>query len=289
VCNGQGTCVFNNVGLGQACNVQANNCSVGSCVAGSCACSGTNPNACGGTRCVNFQTDSTNCGACGVTCPMGCSAGRCICPAGQSFSGGSCRLNDGQVCTPNGGTPCINGCTPWFTDRDGDGFGDSNTAAVNRCGATPPGTPAGGGTFVREGGDCCDIAGNEDAANAHPGQTARFFLPALPAQCARSTASDHDYNCNGRNDGIPIIDCRARSQANCAIGNSTSGNQPGDIVPSPQVDIQVDPITHPDGSVVCGISAGPGTCAFFTDDNPSPFGLTGCAPDTVGFTGLSCN
>ena len=274
-----GACILNNVGLGQQCSTAANNCSVGSCVAGTCQCSGTNPNACGGNRCVNFQTDSANCGACGVTCgTLGCSAGRCNCPGGQTFSAGACRLNDGQVCTP-GGTPCTNGCTAWFTDRDGDGFGDSATAAVNRCGTTSPGTPAGGGTFVRQGGDCCDIAGNEEAANAHPGQTQTFFLPGLPAQCARSAATDHDFNCNGRNDGLQIVDCTRRSQANCAISN---------IVPSPQVDIQVG-AEHPDGSIVCGVSAGPGTCAFFTADNPSPFGLTGCAPDNVGFTGLSCN
>jgi hypothetical protein len=274
-----GACVLNNVGLGQQCNTAANNCSVGTCVGGICQCSG-GTTACNG-RCVSTQTDGANCGACGVTCgALGCSAGRCNCPAGQTFSGGACRLNDGQACTPNGGTPCLNGCTAWFTDRDGDGFGDSATAAVNRCGTTPPATtPAGGGSFVRQGGDCCDIAGNEDAANAFPGQTQRFFLPALPAQCVRSAATDHDYNCNGRNDGLQIIDCTRRSQANCAISN---------IVPSPQVDIQVS-AEHPDGSVVCGISAGPGTCAFFTADNPSPFGQAGCAPDQVGFTGLSCN
>jgi hypothetical protein len=191
VCNQQGTCVLNNVGLGQACNNQANNCSVGSCVAGTCQCSGTNPNACGGNRCVNFQTDGANCGGCGVSCGnLGCSAGRCNCPAGQTFSGGSCRLNDGQACTLGGGTPCVNGCTQWFTDRDGDGFGNSNVAAVNRCGNAAPGVPAGGGTFVRLDGDCCDTD-----ADANPDETASFSrvrsgCPGLPG----------DFNCDGRED-----------------------------------------------------------------------------------------
>jgi hypothetical protein len=117
-----------------------------------------------------------------VTCGvLGCSAGRCNCPPGQTFSGGSCRLNDGQACTPGGGTLCINGCTQWFTDGDGDGFG-ANTATVNRCGTTPPG----GGTFVRQGGDCCDTD-----SDANPGQTASFSrvrrgCPGPPG----------DFNCN---------------------------------------------------------------------------------------------
>jgi hypothetical protein len=177
------------VGLGQQCSTVANNCSVGSCVAGICTCTGTNPNACGGTRCVNFQTDSANCGACGVTCGnLGCSAGRCNCPGGQTFSGGSCRLNDGQVCTLGGGTPCINGCTQWFTDRDGDGFGDSSTAAVNRCGTAAPGVPAGGGAFVRQGGDCCDADGD-----AKPTQTDSFAR-------VRNGCGGGDFNCDGRED-----------------------------------------------------------------------------------------
>jgi hypothetical protein len=173
VCNQQGSCVFNNVGLGQACNVQANNCSVGSCVGGTCQCSGNNPNACGGNRCVNFQTDGANCGACGVNCgALGCNGrGQCNCPQGQTLNAaGSCRLNDGEQCNPNGGTPCLNGgCVQWFTTRDTDDFGASNIAAVNRCGNTPPGVPAGGGRFVRQGGDCCDTDGD-----AFPGQTDSF-------------------------------------------------------------------------------------------------------------------
>jgi hypothetical protein len=184
VCNQQGSCVFNDVGLGQACNVQANNCSVGSCVGGTCQCSGSNPNACGGNRCVNFQTDGANCGACGVNCgALGCNGqGQCNCPAGQTFSAGSCRLNDGQQCTPNGGTQCLNGCTQWFSDADGDGFGNSTTA-INRCGATPPGAG-----LVRQGGDCCDTDGD-----ARPNQTDSFSR-------TRNGCGGGDFNCDNRED-----------------------------------------------------------------------------------------
>jgi hypothetical protein len=133
-----------------------------------------------------------------VTCGnLGCSAGRCNCPAGQTFSGGSCRLNDGQACTLGGGTPCLNGCTQWFTDCDGDGFTPSSTPAVTRCGTAPPaGTPQGCGAqgrFVQRDAqgrtDCCDTD-----QRANPNQTGSFTsvrsggCPGLPG----------DFNCNGR-------------------------------------------------------------------------------------------
>ena len=45
-----------------------------------------------GTSCVDTQSDDTNCGACGATCPMGqrCAMGVCGCSMGQTACGGSC-------------------------------------------------------------------------------------------------------------------------------------------------------------------------------------------------------
>jgi len=119
-----------------------------------------------------------------VSCgTLGCNGrGQCNCPAGQTSSGGSCRLNDGQGCTPGGGTACLNGCTQWFSDADGDGFGNSGTA-INRCGTTPPGAG-----LVRQGGDCCDTD-----AQANPGQTASFAR-------VRNGCGGGDFNCDGRED-----------------------------------------------------------------------------------------
>jgi sugar lactone lactonase YvrE len=36
------------------------------------------PSACGGTMCVDTQSDATNCGACGSVCAGACTAGRCL-------------------------------------------------------------------------------------------------------------------------------------------------------------------------------------------------------------------
>jgi hypothetical protein len=101
-------------------------------------------------------------------------------------------LNDGQACTPGGGTPCLNGCTTWFTDRDGDGFGDANVPAVNSCGAAAPGAPA-GGVFVRQGNDCCDT---DPLAN--PNQTDSFST----LRSGNCPGPAGDFNCDGNEDKI---------------------------------------------------------------------------------------
>ncbi len=73
-----------------------------------------------GTSCVNTQTDSLNCGACGKGCNGGtCAAGLCQCPPGQSLCSGVCRAVQsdtancgvcGRTCTSD--QACISGaCT----------------------------------------------------------------------------------------------------------------------------------------------------------------------------------
>jgi hypothetical protein len=291
--NGQvcqaGACQLNNVGLGQACSTAANNCSVGSCVAGTCQCTGTNPNACGGTRCVNFQTDGANCGACGVTCPMGCSGGRCNCPTNQTFVNGACRLNDGQACTS--GPACMSGvCNSWLPDCDRDGFGNDRATVIRTCGNTPPGTPTCiGGVFVTSQtvNDCCDSDNR-----AKPGQAMRFS-ERLPTACIRN--AEFDWNCNGQNDGPQLVDCASRGNSanTCNIGNNGlnpgAGSNQGDIIPIPQVDVSPD---RPAGTVICGESVSPGRCAFFAVDTPNAgqgFCTIGCCPTDLGFSVTSCN
>lgn len=228
VCNQNGQCAFVNVGLGQACNVQANNCSVGTCVAtpqgAVCSCTGNTPNACG-NQCVNLQSDPANCGSCNSSCGgQTCSGGQCTCPPGQEFVPGvGCRLSDGQECTPNQGVPCRNGCNAFFPDCDGDGFAPANAASITRCGPVPPsGAPAGcaNGRFVPADSagrvDCCDLS-----EQWRPGAPfARLESSSLHEACG----STHDYDC----DGILELEfppgeanCENRNVVNCAAGSVT--------------------------------------------------------------------
>ncbi|MBL8600887.1 MAG: hypothetical protein JNK72_03090 [Myxococcales bacterium] len=70
------------------------------CLTGQVTCSG---------MCVDPQTNSANCGACGNACGTGqsCEMGRCVCPMGQSACGQSCV--DVQTNSANCGT-CGNAC-----------------------------------------------------------------------------------------------------------------------------------------------------------------------------------
>jgi len=77
------------------------------CVNGVCGCA-TGTTDCGG-RCVDLQTDSFNCGGCGIRCSSGqtCCSGHCVDTQIDSTNCGSC----GQVCsTPSGGAAtCVGG------------------------------------------------------------------------------------------------------------------------------------------------------------------------------------
>ena len=71
---------------------------------GVCTCPQAAPNVCGGV-CVDFQSDESNCGACGVECP-----------AGETCEGGVCRCG-GQIC--ESGLTCCNGqCVNLRTDEN---------------------------------------------------------------------------------------------------------------------------------------------------------------------------
>jgi len=72
----------------------------GNCLAGQIECGG---------MCVDPQTNSGNCGACGNACgaSQSCEMGRCACPSGQSACGASCV--DLQTSSDNCGA-CSNAC-----------------------------------------------------------------------------------------------------------------------------------------------------------------------------------
>ena len=109
----------------------------GECVASLNECCPSGQIWCGG-RCVNPETDRTNCGACGTVCPGTdvCQAGRCGCtrPAGGCCVNADC--SGGRVC--NGSRACV--CPPDTRACDGRCIGSGECCApevkcpnANRC------------------------------------------------------------------------------------------------------------------------------------------------------------
>ena len=101
---------------------------------------------CGGV-CIDTQSDTGHCGACGNTCSVGqiCSFGACQCPSGQTNCFGLCvdLSNDssncgicGSVCGPN--ESCSAGtcsCDTGFSDCiAGNGCETSTSSDANNCG-----------------------------------------------------------------------------------------------------------------------------------------------------------
>ena len=91
---------------GRACSA-GKICSGGNCVcppgqtACGTSCCSTGQTCCGG-NCKNLQTDSQNCGMCGISCSGGksCINGVCVCPPGQVDCNGIC-CSSGQSCCNN--------------------------------------------------------------------------------------------------------------------------------------------------------------------------------------------
>jgi len=77
------------------------------------------------------------------------------------------------------------GCTRWFEDADGDGFGNPDTGR-GFCGESAPTSKV---PLVRNGQDCCDL--ND---RVRPSQTEAF---ATRIQQACPLARGFDYDCDG--------------------------------------------------------------------------------------------
>lgn len=129
-----------------------------------------------GKQCVNLQTDSANCGACGAACTGGrsCTGGSCTCPANQSFIAGACIPRFGC-------TLALNTCEfgkKACPDLPGD--------ADSRCHVSAEGEP-----FCATSEECVTVSNSSDCptiggknrilipcANcADPGETGQCVLP----------------------------------------------------------------------------------------------------------------
>lgn len=148
------------------CNAGA--CQLGPCDAGFADCDGNPANGCE----TNLNSDASNCGACGNTCPPGyqCNNGSCTCPPGTVDCGGQCVdiSTDasncgacGNICSfPNAQGICNAGacqlgpCDAGFADCDGNSANGCETNLItdnSNCGACGNACPPG---FSCQGGAC---------------------------------------------------------------------------------------------------------------------------------------
>jgi hypothetical protein len=105
-----------------------------------------------GTQCVNLNTDSKNCGACGQACGTGaaCEGATCVCPTGQSV--------------------CNKACVNVVSDPDNCGFCAHNcqggTCMAGLCPTTPIGTSDNGQILQDMVIDTTDVYWSWEAPNA---------------------------------------------------------------------------------------------------------------------------
>ena len=88
-----------------------------------------------GQGCADYQTDSRNCGACGVACSTGqvCQAGACVCQPGAQSCGGQCVVtqSDARHC---GG--CGQACAADQLCEQGQCVQDCTLGTTVRCGTS---------------------------------------------------------------------------------------------------------------------------------------------------------
>ena len=127
--------------------------------------------------CVNEQSDTSNCGGCGVTCSVNetCQAGGCTCP----IVGSACGLDGTQGAFTCGsgayGTSCL--CTgpsasceeTFFETCDGGITGSSNDMDSDAC---PSGYTASCSCNTVGGGDCSTSVNSNQSCHMHYGCSA---------------------------------------------------------------------------------------------------------------------
>lgn len=241
-CNSQGaagTCTTSNLPAGTACGsgqtCDGNGVCQTTCAAGTTLCGG---------KCVNEQTDTTNCGACGIACPAGnaCINSVCTlsCPAGTTNCAGVCVNTStstsncgvcGTVCaTFNDVAACTNGacgvasCNSGFADCDNnpnDGCEVNTTFDLNNCGGC--GVRCTSGSTCSKGAcqppPACTSNCGLGVACTTDANCASNACDALSLVCVSNQCADH------RQDGSETdVDCGGNSCASCATGKKCSIN-----------------------------------------------------------------
>ena len=144
------------------------------------------------------------------------------------------------------------GCTPrtWYRDRDGDGFGGSES----RASCDQPNDE-----YVEKTGDC-----NDDNPSVFPGQTQHFTVSFQNAQGRAS----YDYDCDGQEEQQPQPPRTRGGQ--CVLAGS--GQCAGDgFIPlvARQAASGVDLVCGPVKKRVCNFAVGPGGAACTPLDTPA--------------------
>jgi hypothetical protein len=171
----QGACVPNGTCCGGCPDSQ-------DCVQGQCRIQTGETCTFGGLACVSGNCSGGRC--CNAGCNSGCFPdGTCGCPPGQQFARGQCRGGSGATCIND--EQCASTCVSFFTDADGDTFGDPSS--LQRFCGSPPATA----DVVSNDDDCCDTV----AAIRPGGQTFLGFVEG--ADTCPIGWVEHDFNCDG--------------------------------------------------------------------------------------------
>jgi hypothetical protein len=155
-----------------------------------------------------------------------------------------------QPCTS--AADCVDGCTLWLEDADGDGFGNPNTTR-GLCGSRAPASKA---PLVRSGKDCCDLnervrrnlteafAERFQACDASSNPASRSHTPCVergawswrrecPRALVRSVAHARRGGCAVRQPCARVEDALARWLGMPGHAEPRSAVQLGELRPAP--------------------------------------------------------
>lgn len=191
---------------------------------------------CGGTACVDLNTDRANCGVCGYACPdtAACVDGICTCPNGLATCGSSCvdlasdPANCGRCDASCGGLFCLQGqCSVdcgSLTECGGacvDVLSDSN-----HCGAC--GNPCDPGSSCVDGQCQCGSTVISLASDVQP----IFSASCTSAGCHDGARAPGSGGPGGPTGGATSLDLTAGNAYSSLLGTTTACGpvvSPGDV------------------------------------------------------------
>ncbi len=209
------------------------NCQSGICSGGVCSACAAGQESCGGT-CINTQTDSNNCGACGMVCPGGQTCLRLgACVSSLSPNGAACAT--GATC---GSGNCSSGvcCNTACSGNSCQSCLQAVTGSPNGvCAPATAGTSCGGGSSCNGAGSCVnqcndnlkdgsetdvDCGGNSACVKCAIGKKCQVNTDCGSSACNAITLTCAASQCaDNQKDGVETdIDCGGGICGACALG-----------------------------------------------------------------------